>query len=188
MLNIFPGRFQPFAKHHLEVARQLIADYRLTDLVVAIADWKGNPTYENPLTTKEARYIARLALTELNSSAKISVVGFALVPGRPFVHQFEIGLKRLSRGDDIRLFSGSKTTIAAATVLAARYTIEIVETEQSESGPRASLIRDHIFNGDERWQDLVVPKTTRYIKHLRISERMRQLEKSGVKRPWTETK
>lgn len=177
-IGSYPGRFQVFGLHHLQVVGRICRDYNLDTLHILVADWPQR-TKENPLTADEAIQCVTLSLADLDVTTALKVRPFPLAPNLGFDTQLRAGLKKLRTGI---IFSGSPSTLQAAHWCAGDLKLTVVELVE-DGACHSSDIRQWIAKGDGRWKEHVAPKAVAYLESLNLPQRLQLLEE-GDKRPW----
>ena len=181
--GIYFGRFQPFHKQHIERVAIIRNTFPDVDLIVGVADWKGEMSRSNFLTGMEALTIATLSLADSGFN-EVRVVG---VPLSPEVVLGESIRHAVAEMNISYVFSGSDKTLSASRKLVdLGLPLQIVDTMDDESGIRATDIRTWMINGDHTWKDYVTPSVAKYFLDTdgRLIERLRDLS-DGSKRPWS---
>lgn len=164
---VFPGRFQPFHKGHLEVVKWSLEN--VEELVIVIGTAQESHTIVNPFTAGERILMIRGALVE----EKIDMSRVCVIPVpdilmnsvwphylKIFVPPFEAGISRNPLV--VRLFREAGYDV-------------LVPPAFERGTYNSTRIRRLMAKGDDGWRSLVPPAVARIIDSLEGVSRIRQV-------------
>jgi nicotinamide-nucleotide adenylyltransferase len=158
-VSLFIGRFQPFHKGHLGVARRLARRGRL---VIAIGSSRSRRTADNPFSHAERKRMVALALKEIGARAAI-----VDVPDIPDDARWAAWVERRCPKFGI-VYTGN--AFVASLFRKDGYPVRIIKEQK---GISATRIRSLMARGG-RWQAMVPPAVVRYIEEKKLLRHVRR--------------
>lgn len=164
---VFPGRFQPFHKGHLEVVRWALEN--IDELIIVIGTAQESHTIVNPFTAGERMYMIREALRwggiDLGRVYIIPVPDILMNSVWPyylklFTPPFDTGISRNPLV--IRLFREAGYRV-------------LIPPPFDRERYSSTKIRKMMLSGDESWRDLVPPAVAEIIDAIDGVSRLRDL-------------
>ncbi|RLG84918.1 MAG: nicotinamide-nucleotide adenylyltransferase [Thermoprotei archaeon] len=165
--GVYPGRFQPMHKGHLQVIRWALQN--VDELIIVIGTAQESHTIANPFTAGERMVMIREALRE--SGIDLSRVYIVPVPDillnavwvhylRLYVPSFRYGIARNPLV--VRLFKEAGYEV-------------LVPPPYDRERYSSTRIRRLMIQGDDTWRELVPPAVARVIDEIGGVERLREV-------------
>jgi len=165
--GVYPGRFQPMHRGHLQVIKWALE--KVEELVIVIGTAQESHTIANPFTAGERMVMIREALRE--SGIDMSRVYIVPVPDilmnavwahylKLYVPEFRYGIARNPLV--VRLFKEAGYEV-------------LVPPPYDRDKYSSTRIRRMMILGDEGWRELVPPAVARVIDEIKGVERLREV-------------
>ena len=163
------GRFQPFHKGHVSLAKWAFSELNVDEIVFLIGMASESYTPRNPFTAGERIEMIRLSF--LDEGLPLS----RLVTATIETLEVNIGLTYYVLSYVPRI-----SYIIARNPIVLRIFKDVglrvaVPPYFNRSEWRGSRIRELIARGDPRWKDSVTPSTARFIEEIRGTDRIREI-------------
>jgi nicotinamide-nucleotide adenylyltransferase len=170
MRALFPGRFQPFHLGHLAAVEWLLDKYN--EVIILIGSGQESHTIYNPFTVGERLLMIKEGLKEYN-------VDFARIILFPIMESFTS--KNWIR--TVELYSPKFDIVVSGNPLVytvakeAGYLTDIVPMFNRDIY-NATRIRKMIYEGDEKWANLVPKSVYNFIKEIDGDKMIREVSKN----------
>jgi nicotinamide-nucleotide adenylyltransferase len=165
--GLFPGRFQPFHKGHLEILKWALE--RVDEVIIVVGSAQESHTLQNPMTAGERILMIKRALecerADINRIYLIPVPDILMNAAwvahvEVYVPPFEVVITR--------------NPLVKVLFKEAGY--EVLEPPAfNRERYVATNIRSMMFRGDIRWKELVPPCAAQVIEELGVLNRMKRL-------------
>jgi nicotinamide-nucleotide adenylyltransferase len=167
--GIFVGRFQPFHKGHLKVAKDILE--RVDELVIVVGSAQYSHRLDNPFTTGERITMIRRAMKE----GGIQPSKYWIVPV-PDVHVHMIWVAQVVGYSPKFDVVYTNEPLSRRLFIEAGFNVEPVPFHKREVYS-ATEIRKRILNG-ENWEELVPKSVANFIKEIDGVARLQDLAKT----------
>jgi nicotinamide-nucleotide adenylyltransferase len=169
--GLFVGRFQPFHKGHLEVAKKILKD--VDELVIIVGSSQYSHRLDNPFTAGERITMIRKALQE----EEIPLSRIWIIPV-PDIHQHALWVSQIVG------YAPKFDVVYANEPLTSRLFMEAGFRVESMSFIKrkiylATEIRKRMLAG-ENWKELVPSSVANFIEEIDGDARLRQLNKTDT--------
>lgn len=163
--GMFFGRFQPFHKGHLEVARMILEEH--DELVFLIGMATESHTHRNPFTAGERIEMIRRGMRDAGVGLE-RVITATLHTMEIHVSSAHMALNMVPPVDAV--YVGNRIMARVFRELG----VKVVMPQPVKRGVyNASYIRSLMARGDPRWRELVSPSVAEYLLSIGAEERMR---------------
>ena len=161
------GRFQPFHRGHVGIARWALEEAGFDEVVFLVGMASENYTPRNPFTAGERIEMIRLSFIDegLPLEKAITATIHTLETSIGSVHYV------LSYVPRVEVILTRNPVISKIFIDAGIRVVQPPLFNRSEW--RGEVIREKIARGDESWKDAVTPSTARFIEEIGGVERIR---------------
>ncbi len=169
--GLFVGRFQPFHKGHLEVAKKILKE--VDELAIIVGSSQYSHRLDNPFTAGERITMIRKALQE--EGIQLSRIWIIPVPD---IHQHALWVSQIVG------YSPKFDVVYANEPLTHRLFVEAGFRVESMPFIKrkvylATEIRKRMLSG-ENWKELVPSSVAKFIEEIDGDARLRQLNKTDT--------
>ena len=167
--GLFVGRFQPFHKGHLEVAKRILKE--IDELVIVVGSAQYSHRLDNPFTSGERITMIRKALQEEN--VKLSRIWIVPVPD---IHQHALWVSQIVGYAPKFDVVYANEPLTRRLFMEAGFKVKLIPFIKREVY-LATEIRKRMSSG-ENWKELVPNAVAKFIEEIDGDARLRQLNKT----------